>query len=84
MGKIHQPLNCTEAIDLMNTIIKGTGIQQALANFQRSRSLGNDEFQHGRVTKGWWKGFLKRHGHEIVTKRGKKIALNWHGQPYII
>ena len=36
MGKIHHPLNCTEAIELMNTLIKGTCIQKALANFQRS------------------------------------------------
>jgi hypothetical protein len=27
---------------------------------------------------GWWGGFLKRHEDEIVTKRGKKCALNRH------
>ena len=76
MGKIRQPLNCTEAIQLMNNLICNTDTQAKLAEFQKSRKLGDDDFKYGTVTKAWWRGFLRRHEHEIVTKRGEKFALN--------
>ena len=76
MGKIRQPLNVTEGIEVMNNLIEGTEVQQDLIAFQKSRKLGKEDFEHGKVTKGWWVGFLKRHEHEIVTKRGEKFALN--------
>ena len=76
MGKFRQPLSCMEAIQLMNNLIHQTNSQERLADFQRIRNLGSNSFQYGLVTKAWWRGFLKRHEHEIVTKRGEKFALN--------
>jgi hypothetical protein len=76
MGKIRQPLNCTEAIQLMNNLIEGTDTQKALIEFKSRRKIGGNNL--GRVTKNWWRGFLRRHEHEIVTKRGEKFALNRH------
>jgi hypothetical protein len=78
MGKIRQPLNVTEAIALMNNLVDRTSIQQNIIAFQRSRKLGKDEVKNGKVTRGWWRGFLRRHGHKIVTKRGEKFATNRH------
>ena len=75
MGKIRQPLNCTEAIELMNNLIQDTDSQKALLEFQRMRKLGSKD---GKASKGWWAGFLCRHEHEIVTKRGERFALNRH------
>jgi hypothetical protein len=62
----------------MNDLIDGTKTQEALISFQASRKLGSQEFRNGKVTTGWWRGFLKRHENEIVTKRGEKFALNRH------
>ena len=78
MGKICQPLSCTEAITLMNDMIENTNTKQKLIEFQQSRKLGAYGFEKGRVTKGWWKGFLRRNENKLVTKRGEKFALNRH------
>ena len=40
MGKIRQPLSCTEAIALMNDMIENTNTKQNLIEFQQSRRLG--------------------------------------------
>ena len=76
MGKIRQPLSCTEAITLMNDLIENTDTKQKLIEFQQSRNLGTYGFEKGRVTTGWWRGFLRRHKDKLVTKRGEKFALN--------
>jgi hypothetical protein len=40
MGKIRQPLSCTEAIALMNDMIENTNTKQNVIKFQQSRRLG--------------------------------------------
>jgi hypothetical protein len=57
-------------------MIENTHTQQKLIDFHQSRRLGTDIFEKGKVTSGWWRGFLRRHEDRLVTKRGKKIALN--------
>jgi hypothetical protein len=52
MAKIRQPLNCNEALQLMNSYIDGTDAQLRLIEFQSSRRLGK-EGEYGKVTKGW-------------------------------
>ena len=74
MGKIRQPLNCTETIELMNNI-NDTDSQEALVKFQILRKLGSKD---GKASKGLWKGFLCRHEHELVTKQIEIFALNRH------
>ena len=75
MGNIRQPLHCTEAIELMSNLIKDTDSQKELVKFQMQRKLG---YKDGKVSNGWWKGFLCRHEHELVTKLGERFALNHH------
>ncbi len=58
MGKICQPLSCTEAITLMNSMIDNTHTQQKLIDFHQSRRLGTEVFEKGKVTSGWWRFFL--------------------------
>ena len=60
----------------MNNVIRNTNTQAKLAEFQKSQKLGDDDFKYGTVTKAWGRGFLRRDGHEIVTKRGEKFASN--------
>jgi hypothetical protein len=57
MGKIRQPLSCTEAITLMNDMIENTNTKQKLIKFQQSRNLGTSGFDKGRVTTGGGEGF---------------------------
>ncbi len=74
MGKIRQPLSVKEGIELMNSLIVGINIQKNVVNFQMGRNLCSDEY--GRVGKGWWRGFLRRNGHRIVTQQGEKFAVH--------
>ena len=74
MGKIRQPLNVAEGIALVNDMIKGTKMQEALKEFQSARRLGSDLFELGKAGRGWWNGFMKRHGHRLVTKKGERFA----------
>jgi hypothetical protein len=40
----------------------------------------------GKVGTGWWNGFIRRHGHRLVTKRGERFATdraNWSKKSYI-
>ena len=72
MGKIRQPLTGPQAIVLMNSLIKGTPIQESLKEYQSSHSPWTNTL--GTVGRNWWYAFLKRHNHLIVTKRGEKFA----------
>jgi hypothetical protein len=76
MGKIRQPLSCTEAIALMNNMIENTKTKQTLIEFHDSRKFGTYRFEKGQVTTGWWRGFLRQHKDKLVTKQGEKFALN--------
>ncbi len=57
-------------------MIENTHMQLKLIDFHQSRRLGTEVFEKGKVTLGWWRGFLRRHKDGLVTKQGKKIALN--------
>jgi hypothetical protein len=76
MGKIRQPLSCTEAIALMNDMIENTKTKQTLIEFHDSRKLRTYGFEKGQVTTGWWRRFLRRHKDKLVTKQGEKFVLN--------
>jgi hypothetical protein len=76
MGKIRQPLNVSEGIALMNDMIVGTTFEEELICFQEERQLGDESFQRGTVTTGWWRGFKSRYRHRLTTKRGERFACN--------
>ncbi len=64
----------------MNSLIDGTNFQKDVVEFQMARQLGWEAFEYGEIGKGWWRGFLRRNGHRIVTQRGEKFAVdrsNW-------
>jgi predicted ABC-class ATPase len=83
MDKFRQPLNCREAIQLMNNLIHQTYTQERLAEFQRICSLGNNSFTPRLVTRAWCRGFLKRHKQKMLLKEAKKLLqTEVNGQPY--
>lgn len=86
MGKIRQPLCVTESIDLANSLIKGSEIQQVLIDFQLKHNPDLPFERCGKVDYGWWIGFSRRHVDKLVTKRGKKFESNradWSKEVYI-
>ncbi len=60
----------------MNNLTEGTDLRKEIAKFQEARSLGRDSFVKGEVGRGWWRGFLRRNEHQIVTKRGERFAID--------
>ena len=53
MGKIRQPLNVKETIQVANDLIKKTAHQAEVVVFQKARHLGTELFEHGSLTKNW-------------------------------
>ena len=74
MAKIRQPLNCNEALALMNSFLEGTEKQEKLSEFQKARKVATDEHEYGKVTSGWWHGLLKKNEHRLVARRGERFA----------
>jgi phage terminase small subunit len=86
MGNVRQPLTPTEGLQVMNSLIKGQGLQLKLIEFKLLRGLGGDLDHLGQVGRSYWTGFMRRHGDRLVTKRGEKFASNradWSKYSYI-
>jgi hypothetical protein len=86
MGKIRQPLSVQESVELVNSLIKGSDIEDELIAFKKRRYKNLPLEECKKVGKGWWSGFLRRNGHRIVTKRGQKFESNradWCKEVYI-
>ena len=56
----------------MNSVIDGIDAQEDLIRW-KAQPCSN---LLGTVGKGYWRGYMKRHGHKIVSKRGVEYALN--------
>ena len=72
MARIRQCLCPSKGLELVNSLIKGTPLQEELVQW-KSRNTPNDT---GTVGVGYWRNFLKRHKTSIVSKRGQKYELN--------
>ncbi len=68
MGKIRQALSVLESIELINSLIAGTHLQNNVATFQMEWKLYRENSSYGKVGQGWWRGFLQRNGHRIVSQ----------------
>jgi hypothetical protein len=86
MRKICQPLRVSETIDLANGLIKNSELQTTLEQFKITRYPYMSFESLGKVGNGWCNGFMHRHGHQLVTKRGKQFATDracWLKESYI-
>ena len=72
MARIRQCLTPSRALRLINDLIDGTKIQQDLIKWKETNTCNG----HGKVGKGYWYGFLKRHRDKLVSRRGQKYELN--------
>ena len=72
MAQIRQCLTPAEAIQLINSLIVGTQVQEDLIKFKQKFSNNVD----GTVGVGYWRAFKKRNKHLIRSKKGKRYELN--------
>ena len=72
MAQIRQCLTPSEAVQLINSLIKDTQLQQDLIKWKMKYSHGSDGYIGG----GYWSLFKKRNAHLIRSKRGQKYELD--------
>lgn len=76
MARIRQCLSPSKGLALVNSLIENQPIQDELISWKKKYTC-NDK---GSVGPGYWRCFMKRNKHKIVSKRGQKYALdrqNW-------
>ena len=72
MGRIRQCLSPSQSLQLVNSLIDGTKAQQDLIQWKTkyTNNIGTS------VGKGYWRGFMRRNGNKICSKRGAKYELD--------
>ncbi len=71
MARIRQCLTPSRALRLINELIDGAKIQQDLIKWKKTNTCSKDgEFGQG----FYWYGFLKRHKHMLVSRRGQSTS----------
>ena len=76
LAEIRQCLTPSKGLALINSLISEQPIQKELVEWKKRYSNNED----GSVGKNYWRSFLKRNSHRIVSKRGQKYELdrqNW-------
>ena len=76
MSRICQCLTPSQGLNLVNSVIKGTETQKALIKWKRINSCSTNEEALGQVGSGYWRNFIKRHGHNLCSKKGQKFELD--------
>ena len=77
MARIRQCLIPSKGLQLVNSLINGTKLQQELIAWKKR---GNSNNEAGIVGRGHWRKFMKRNRDKIDSKRGQKYELdmqNW-------
>ena len=72
MARLRQCVTPTQAIQLINAVIKGTTAQKKLESWKEKFSFGSD----GRIGQSYWTNFKKRHSDKICSKKGQKYELD--------
>ena len=76
MAEIRQSLTPSRGLALINSLITDTPIQKELEIWKEKYSNNTS----GSVGQSYWRAFLKRNAHKIISKRGQKYELdrqNW-------
>ena len=72
MARVRQCLNPSKGLATVNSLIKNQPLQQDLINWKQRYSHGGN----GTVGPAYWRAFMKRSKHRIVSKRGQKYTLD--------
>ena len=73
MARIRMAISPSQGIRLINDLIDGTPVQKDLIKMKKSIESSDTS---GTVGIGYWRQFMKRNGHLLVSKRGKKFELD--------
>ena len=76
MCQIRQCLTPPQGIELVNSMIDGTEVQKNLVRFKKKNSHAPTDASLGTVGRGYWNGFMRRNGDQIVSRRGQKYELD--------
>ena len=81
MSKMKHSLKTSEAINLINSLIKATDHQTELIEWKKKHHTFHDEGTPlGSIGRRYWQSFLKRNRQKLRSKKGKKYDLdrsNW-------
>ena len=72
MSRIRQCVTPSQGLKLVNSMILGTPVQDNLVRFKERMCSNSD----GTVGTSYWRGFMQRNGHKLVSKRGQKYELD--------
>ena len=73
IGRIHQCLTPSKGLQLVNSLINGTKLQQELIAWKKRLNSNNEA---GIVGRGYWRKFMKQNRDKIDIKLGQKYELN--------
>ena len=76
LGCARQPLKCKNFIPLANSLIKGALTEKEIIQFKAHYSHGDKNAESAQLGKGYYRGFMKRNEHRLMSKRGVKFASN--------
>lgn len=76
LGATGSPLTAPQVILLTNSLIRDTPTQQKLVAWKRKNKMKGSAFELGRVGYKYYKNFMNRHKHQLVSKRGRRFELN--------
>ena len=81
LADMNKPLSPGEAIKMANDLLIGTDLEKAIILYKNK--IGTPCDANGRnlsdgqlLGAGWWRRFLRRNKHRLVSKRGRKFSLN--------
>ena len=77
MSKMKRSLNVSDGLNLINDLIAGTELQTKLIEWKKfHRIYHTDVADLGIVGNNYWRAFMKRNGHKLKIKSGKKYAVD--------
>ena len=77
MSKLKSSLSVSEGLSLVNELIENTPIQQSLIDWKKlHNTYHKDPSDLGKVGHNYWLNFIRRKGHLIRSKSGKKYAID--------
>lgn len=76
LAQIYHPVRHSVAIYLVNTMIEGTPVQDALIEFKKNTNTKQDPKLWGTVGRKFWYNLKARCNTVLMTKKGQKFELD--------
>ena len=82
---MNQPMTASEGLILVNSLIEDTELEDRVRAYYRERKFFDDEDKYcakkdgeekkSILRQGYWCGFMRHHGHKIVTKKEENLPM---------